>query len=87
MREVGERWFKRGYSVFIPGSNNSGWDGVTYEEYLEADLAILAKCQGIVMMKGWNWSKGAEREYVRANDLGLAIFFDECFAKYNGKEA
>lgn len=86
MREVGQRWFKRGYSVFVPGSNNSGWDGVTYDEYVSMDIAVLAKCQGIVMMEGWEWSRGADKEYHRSNILGITIFFDKEFSKYNGKE-
>lgn len=86
MREVGERWFHRGYSVFIPGSNNSGWHGVTHEEYLETDLCILYRCDGIVMMKGYMWSIGAMQEIERAQQLGKVVFFDEYFTKYNGKE-
>lgn len=85
-REVGLRWFKRGYSVFIPHCNNDGWKGVLYEEYMETGLCILAKCEGIVMMKGWEWSKGAVREHDRANQLGKVVFFDEYFTKYNEKE-
>ena len=83
---VGVRWFKRGYNVYIPHMNTRGFEcfGVQYETFMESCFAIIRRCDGIVMMKGWPHSKGASREYVYAQEIGKTIFFDEYFDKYLG---
>ena len=45
-----------------------------YETFLEVDLAILEKCDAIFRLPGE--SPGADREMVRALELGLGVFWD-----------
>ena len=45
--------------------------------WLENDLAIVAKCDAIYMLDGWEYSKGATNEYAFAKELGLEIIFEK----------
>lgn len=38
----------------------------TYEEHMAADLAMLAECDGIYLMKGWERSRGCQIELQSA---------------------
>ena len=49
---------------------------LTYDEYMELDLRLLGICEGIYMLKGWEDSKGANREYGYALAKGKAIYFE-----------
>lgn len=46
-------------------------DADYYERCLEADLAELETCQAIYQLPGWQDSRGARREHVRAQELGV----------------
>ena len=56
-----------------------------HEDYLEVDLTILKKCDGLLLLEGWQDSIGCriEEEFVRNNDnksvmnsFVYAIFYD-----------
>ena len=49
---------------------------LTYDEYMELDLRLLGMCEGIYMLKGWEDSKGSNREYGYALAKGKAIYFE-----------
>lgn len=49
---------------------------LTYDEYMELDLMLLDMCDAIYMLKGWEDSKGANREYGYALAKGNAIYFE-----------
>ena len=49
---------------------------LTYDEYMELDLRLLGMCEGIYMLKGWEDSKGANREYGYALAKGKEIYFE-----------
>jgi hypothetical protein len=42
--------------------------------YLQASLTVLARCDGVVFMAGWQNSKGCREEMILANDLGIPVF-------------
>ena len=68
-----------GYAVFCPHTNSYWVDGakpgLSYEYWVEADLAILAKCDLMVMVQGWEWSNGAGRENAAAELRNMAIYY------------
>lgn len=65
---------KAGYSVINPAKLNANMpDGIEYEEFLEIDLKYMDLCDSIYMMKGWQNSKGANREYGYALGKGMKI--------------
>lgn len=47
-----------------------------YADYMKADLEILLKCSTILMLKGWEGSKGALLEYQIAQALGLEVIYE-----------
>ena len=47
-----------------------------YDEYMKLDLMLLDMCEGIYMLKDWEDSKGANREYGYALAKGKAIYFE-----------
>lgn len=50
--------------------------GMTREELLELDIELLDKCDVIYMLKGWQQSRGANREYGFALGRGIATMFE-----------
>src|SRR6188768_488406 len=51
-------------------------DDVAYDQWITADLAILGRCDAVLMLEGWEESKGARIEYERAKALGKPIIHD-----------
>lgn len=51
-------------------------DGLTREQILNVDLAFLDMCDTIYMLKGWEQSCGANREYGYALGKGMDIIFE-----------
>lgn len=52
-------------------------DGLTYEEIMDFCMYILDKCDTIYMLKGWEDSKGANREYGYALGTNMIIIYEE----------
>ena len=52
-------------------------EDATWEDYMEKDLALLLRCQGIFLIKDWGDSKGARCEYALSKELGLQIQFQK----------
>lgn len=50
-------------------------EGLTYEQFMKIDLALLDACDAIYLLKGWENSKGANRELGFALGKGLKIMF------------
>lgn len=46
---------------------------MTYKEYIDNDLELLAKCDGIYMLRGWRGSKGTRLEHQYAITTGMWI--------------
>lgn len=55
---------KQGFSVINPAAVNTRLPlDTTYEEYMTMSLTMLDMCDAIYMLKGWEKSCGANREY------------------------
>ncbi len=48
-----------------------------WEDYMDKDLSVLLRCQGIYMLPDWSASRGARIEYVVANEKGIKIIFED----------
>lgn len=59
-------------------ANPAGLDvaGLPREQILNVDLALLNLCDTIYMLKGWESSCGANREYGYALAKGMDIIFE-----------
>lgn len=68
-----ERLAQAGWKVFNPAENFGGRKDLPREAYLRLDLAMLAQCDAIAMLPGWEDSRGAKLEYFVASELGCAV--------------
>lgn len=80
-RRIIDLFHKRYYPV-IPHNNTAHFEDYTYESspdyeyFMEGAIGLLETCHAIYMLRGWRESKGAMREYNRAVELGLEIFYE-----------
>ena len=54
----------------LPGKPGS----LPYETYVKADIIAMLRCDAIILMKGWEESRGARMECNLADWLGMHIF-------------
>lgn len=72
--EAAERLLRsKGYDVINPMKMDGVLPQLGYEEFMELDLALVRMCQSIYMLKGWENSGGAKREYEAAKQAGLKV--------------
>lgn len=62
---------KYGFKVLNPVKHEK--DGKEWSYYLKKDLRKLTKCQGIILLDGWENSRGARLELKVAQELGFKI--------------
>ena len=55
---------------------NFNVEGLTWEDYIKVDLAMLEICDAIYMLKDWVDSKGAKIEFDHADALGKTILYE-----------
>ncbi len=62
--KVEEKLIQEGYTVVNPAAIMEHMPPDTeYEEYMKLSIELLQMCDYIYMMRGWNESRGANREY------------------------
>lgn len=71
-----ELLLSKGYKVANPAYNDDVIPNANYEEYMSLDMFLLSLCDGIYMLKGWEKSLGANREYGYALAKGMEIMFE-----------
>ncbi|MFO8011974.1 MAG: DUF4406 domain-containing protein [Phycisphaerae bacterium] len=76
-----ERFAEAGWRVSNPALNFGGRTDLPREVYLRADVSMLAKCDAIALLPGWQRSRGATLEAVLAAELGLRFFDAETGAE------
>ena len=47
----------------------------TWEDFMQEDLKALRTCTHIVLLEGWEESKGAKMEKAEAEKMGLEIMY------------
>ena len=68
---------EQGYSVVNPAKVNAQLpEDTTYEEYMKMCFCMLAMCDSIYMIKGWDKSCGANREYGYAMAKDMIIMHE-----------
>ena len=67
---------KGGVLVINPaGLNGVASDGVLgYEDYMSMDEALIRKADTLMLLPGWTWSPGCNRELGYAEALGMKIY-------------
>ena len=62
-----------GIDIVSPAELHGDDFGKTWGEYLAVDLAALDTCGTIILLPGWNNSRGAKVELCRAIERGLDV--------------
>jgi len=74
---VALKYWKLGYAVICPHKNTSFLGGTLPDSaWLKGDLAILARCDVIVMAPGWIDSEGARAELRFAELHDLEVIYE-----------
>ena len=69
---------KQGFEVINPTLFDKAMpENTTYEEYMKLDLFLLDLCDSIYMLKNWNKSCGANREYGYALAQDKIIMYEK----------
>jgi hypothetical protein len=73
-----EGWLKHqlGYECFNPLSQLGAGEKNTWVGYMRADITALMQCDRIIMLKGWEKSRGACLELYIARQLGIEVIND-----------
>lgn len=74
--EAERKLVKEGYKVVDPAWIDSVMTNADYEDYMVVDMLLLDMCDAIYMLKGWEKSCGANREYGYALAKGMEIMFE-----------
>lgn len=79
MFAAAERMLKsRGYEVTNPLAEAliSLGPGRSHEDYMAFDLPLLAECDAIFLLPGWEASEGAVEEYFESRRRGITILHE-----------
>lgn len=63
----------RGFDVRCPTDNDDGSQGKPWDFYMRAALRTLVDCDEIVLLPGWEASRGARLERTVAEALGMRV--------------
>ena len=67
----------KGYDVINPVAVSDALPNMEYEQLMTIDLILLAMCESIYMMKGWDKSLGCNREYGYAIARNMNVIFQQ----------
>jgi uncharacterized UPF0146 family protein len=77
-RKVAIELWEMGHAVICPHLNSAHMEldcKATWEDYLNGDLEIISRMDAIVMLEGWEDSKGAKMELDFARKLNIPVYF------------
>lgn len=76
--EAERRLTAAGYKVINPAKTSRSLEGaLCYEDIMDVDLVLLQKADMVYMLRGWEKSRGANREYGYALGSGKEIRKEE----------
>ena len=71
--------WEKGYTALCPHLNTLNFEehsSLEYDDYIEGDLELISRCNGVFMLPDWIDSKGANIEREYATNIGLPVFYD-----------
>lgn len=81
-RTIAIELWERGYTVLCPHLNTANFEidcEADYRDYLIGDMEMIAACDAVVMLPGWEDSKGARLERDFALECGMFDQNDDCY--------
>lgn len=74
---LGIEVWRAGAAALIPHANTMFFQNAAKDEvWLDGDLAMLAKCDAVIMTPDWTRSTGAKAEHRFAQERGIPIFYE-----------
>ena len=70
-----EEVMKKGYAVYVPHLQNFA-SGLSWDEIMSRDLEVLSRCDLLVLLPGWENSKGSQMEHQKALDLEMPVCYN-----------
>lgn len=67
-----EAW-KAGAAAICPHAMGRFYDDGDYEMWIKGDLAIIARCDAVLVTPEWERSTGAKAEVAEARRLGIPV--------------
>lgn len=75
---VALKYWQLGYVVICPHTNSALFDGAISDEViLRGDIEIMKRCDGVVILPGWQSSAGSIGEIKVAVERRLRIIFED----------
>lgn len=75
-RKLGKMICEVGAYPIIPHSNTGFFDGIQTDEFwLEATLEAMKRCDAVVLLPGWESSRGSRGERDTAIDRRIPVFY------------
>lgn len=71
-RRAQEQLYKLGYDTVNP-ADIVGRDGWKWFDWMKASIELLLTCDGVALLPGYQYSKGANIEYALAESLGMPV--------------
>ena len=69
-----EAWLA-GFAVICPHTLTRFYQGAAPDSvWLEGELAIIARCDALLLVPNWEQSVGTRGEIARAEELGIPVF-------------
>lgn len=76
---IAAQLWRMGHAAICPHMNTAKmerWvEGVTYSDYMRGDLDMVSRCDAVVMVPGWENSRGAKEEHEYALALKIPIHY------------
>lgn len=69
---------KRGVPAFCPHLSwafPSAWADVSWDRWLDYDLAVIDRCSHVLMLPRWEGSTGAVKERAYAQEIGKPVVY------------
>lgn len=78
-RRIARELWLMGYAVICPQVNSLFMDGhdLGHDEFIAGDLAILERCDAVVLLPGWSESVGCREEKAHAHKHGIPVYYFE----------
>jgi len=81
--KVARRLWDKGWAVICPHKNSAFMGGIRSDPdedrrvWLDGDLEMVSRCDAILMLNGFETSRGANEELKKARDFGLTIYYED----------
>jgi len=73
--EVAQQLLRAGHIPFCPHTMTAGWEATCgYDDFLRLGFEWLADCDAILLLPGWETSRGAILEKAEADRLGIPAY-------------